>query len=334
MLKRFFEMRFAQVQLLSLKIDYPGIQNYSALQYDGLWRNTKIVETVSGSVVSVKQFIGSTIDKFEERDAGGNVVREFYKWGQTVSANAYFYAKAHLESITELSNVGGSIVAQYAFDSFGRRTKLSETVASDFQYAGYYFHSRSELNLTAYREYSSDCGKWITRDPVEEDFGANLFAYVDQNPISNSDPFGLFGEGTAAGTLMGGPAGGLTGLLVDTALLVAGAIAAGGIIYGTGYIIVNSKAPDNAYNPDGPKAPGKPTAEDGFNDPKGGEQWVPNPNQGKGGGSHGWLDDKGRVWVPTGQGGRAHGGPHWDVQLPGRGGKCIQVRPKKRNNRA
>lgn len=254
--------------------------------------------------------------------------------GAICFCDCIFYRKTHLDSITELTDVGGTVVAQYAFDSFGRRTKIFETVAGDFQYAGYYFHSGSELNLPTYRVYSSNLGRWIKRDPLEEDFDPNLFAYVDQNPISNSDPSGLFGEGTAAGTLVGGPAGGLTGLLVDTTLLIAGAIAAGGIIYGTGYIIVNSKAPNNARDPEGPKAPGKPTAEDGFNDPKGGEQWVPNPNRGKGGGSHGWLDDKGRIWVPTGQGGRAHGGPHWDVQLPGRGGKCIQVKPKKRNNRA
>jgi hypothetical protein len=44
-------------------------------------------------------------------------------------------------------------------------------------------------------------------------------------------------------------------------------------------------------------------------------QWVPNPN-GKG---YGWESDDGTVWVPTGQGGFAHGGPHWDVQTPGGG---------------
>jgi hypothetical protein len=30
-------------------------------------------------------------------------------------------------------------------------------------------------------------------------------------------------------------------------------------------------------------------------------------------------DSNGNVWVPTGQGGLAHGGPHWDVQDPNGG---------------
>jgi RHS repeat-associated protein len=89
-----------------------------------------------------------------------------------------------------------------------------------------------------------------------------------------------------------------------------------------------AKPPENAYDPNGPKAPGKPTAGDGFKDPKNGENWVPNPNPGKGGGSHGWQDAKGYVWVPTGQGGRSHGGSRWDVQSPGGGYR--NVRPNKK----
>jgi hypothetical protein len=65
-------------------------------------------------------------------------------------------------------------------------------------------------------------------------------------------------------------------------------------------------------DPNGPKAPGKPGAAEGFIDPKNGENWVPNPN-GKG---YGWEHANGRVWVPTGQGPLAHGGPHWDEQDP------------------
>ncbi len=91
--------------------------------------------------------------------------------------------------------------------------------------------------------------------------------------------------------------------------------------------LILAKPPENARDPNGPKAPGKPGEAEGFSDPKGGENWVPNPNPGKGGGSHGWEDDKGRIWVPTGQRpGRAHGKPHWDVQDP-RGGGNTNVRP-------
>ena len=85
-----------------------------------------------------------------------------------------------------------------------------------------------------------------------------------------------------------------------------------------------------AWKADGPdglnrKRGPKPGEAEGFSDPKDGETWVPNPNPGKGGSKYGWQDDKGRVWCPTGPGRRAHGGPHWDVQLPG--GGYVNVRP-------
>jgi putative RNase toxin 37 of polymorphic toxin system len=39
---------------------------------------------------------------------------------------------------------------------------------------------------------------------------------------------------------------------------------------------------------------------DGYVPPKGGPNWVKNPNPGRGGSSHGWQDKKGDVWCPSG----------------------------------
>jgi len=83
----------------------------------------------------------------------------------------------------------------------------------------------------------------------------------------------------------------------------------------------NSYTPNN-NDPDGPddlknakpgKAPGKPTEADGFKPSKGkvgnGGRIVRHPLTGQ----YGWKDAKGNIWVPTGKGPLAHGGPHWDV---------------------
>ena len=68
-----------------------------------------------------------------------------------------------------------------------------------------------------------------------------------------------------------------------------------------------------------PPAPGKPTEKDGYIPPKkpigDKNDMVKNPN----GFGKGWSDIKGDVWVPTG-GKATHGGEHWDVQTPGKGG--------------
>lgn len=176
-----------------IQIDYPGTNNFTQFSYDGLWRNTKIVETTSGSVTSTKQFVWANKQRLEDRDAGSSVTRRFFRWGQTASGTSYFYAKPHLDSISELTDGTGVVQAQYSFDPYGRVTKIQGSLDSDFQYAGYYAHQRSDLNLTLMRPYRSPFGRWITRDPIAELAGPNLYGYVFNDPIGISDPLGLDG---------------------------------------------------------------------------------------------------------------------------------------------
>jgi hypothetical protein len=87
-----------------------------------------------------------------------------------------------------------------------------------------------------------------------------------------------------------------------------------------GAMMASKKPPKDAKDPNGAKAPGKPGEEEGFEDPKTGEEWA-RDDAGRGG----WLDSKGNLWQPTGKGSLAHGGPHWDVQLAN--GGYVNIRP-------
>jgi RHS repeat-associated protein len=96
----------------------------------------------------------------------------------------------HLGSVREMVSDSGSVVAQYSYSPFGGKTAIVETTASDFGFAGMYWHSRSGLNLTWFRAYNPGLGRWLSRDPIEEIGGLNLYAYVENNPISLIDPSG------------------------------------------------------------------------------------------------------------------------------------------------
>ncbi len=58
---------------------------------------------------------------------------------------------------------------------------------SDYSYgdweAGLYYYG--------FRFYSPDLGRWINRDPMGEQGGENLYAFVLNNPIDLTDPLGL-----------------------------------------------------------------------------------------------------------------------------------------------
>jgi RHS repeat-associated protein len=83
------------------------------------------------------------------------------------------------------------VAQHYEYGMWGEPTQTVGTQSADFGYAGYYVHGPSGLNLTTYRAYSPALGRWINRDPIEEDGGVNLYAYVDNDPIDWIDPSGL-----------------------------------------------------------------------------------------------------------------------------------------------
>lgn len=175
---------------VSRKITYPGMNNKSEFTYGPTGGRVKIVETVSGSVTSTKQFVSA-----EERDGSGSVTKQFFARGLKDGATKYYYSKDHLASIRTMTDEYGVIQGSYSFDPYGQRTKLEGAQDSDFGFAGMYFHARSGLNFTRGRPYSPRLGRWITRDPIAEDDGTNLFAYVGNSTLNYRDPSGLFSIG-------------------------------------------------------------------------------------------------------------------------------------------
>ncbi|HEY9778398.1 MAG TPA: RHS repeat-associated core domain-containing protein, partial [Planktothrix sp.] len=193
-----------------IKISYPGTGNYSTFSYDGFSRKVEIVETASGSVTSTKQFVVTNGDLCEARDGSGNLSEQFFVRGQKNGSALYFYARDDLGSVRDVTNAAGAIAGQYSFDPFGRSTTLQGTFNSDFQYAGYYEHSPSGLNLTMTRAFSPTIGRWLSRDRAES--GPNLYAYVSNDPLNLVDPTGLFGAFANGASGAGSGAGGGSGV--------------------------------------------------------------------------------------------------------------------------
>jgi RHS repeat-associated protein len=67
-----------------------------------------------------------------------------------------------------------------------------KTTLPDFNFTGLYRHSASNLDLAVYRAYDPNLGRWLSRDPIAENGGVNLYGYAANDPLRFVDPFGLF----------------------------------------------------------------------------------------------------------------------------------------------
>lgn len=168
-----------------------GSGQRSEFTYDGLSRRVKIVEKTGSTVTSTKQFVwvGNTIA--QERDGDNKVTRQYFAEGEKRGEKSHYYTRDHLGSIRELTDGEGTLLTRYDYDPYGQRTKLAGTEDVDFGYTGHYHHAPSGLILTHFRAYNPAFGRWLSRDPIGEEGGLNLYAYVDNNPANRIDPLGL-----------------------------------------------------------------------------------------------------------------------------------------------
>ena len=86
----------------------------------------------------------------------------------------------------------GSLVAQYTYDAFGNTVQKSGAKADELKmrFSTRYFDDEAGLYYFGHRFYSPRIARWLTRDPIEEDGGLNLYAYCVNNPIMLSDKLG------------------------------------------------------------------------------------------------------------------------------------------------
>jgi RHS repeat-associated protein len=173
-------------------INYTGFTTRSEFTYDGLSRIVQIVEKTGQTINSTRKIVWNGQEMVEFRDATDAVTQRNYSQGQYVGTTAYFYTRDHLGSIREMLTGGGTVVARYDYDPYGRSTTLLGTTPTDFNFTGLYRHSKSNLNFAVLRAYDPDFGRWLSRDPIAEKGGLNLYAYVGNDPVEKVDPLGLF----------------------------------------------------------------------------------------------------------------------------------------------
>ena len=308
------------------------VNGTSTYRYDGLGRRVEKV-TPSGT----RRYVYDADNILLEYD-GSNQLLSRYTHGEQVDQHlattrggaAFYYHTDHLGSVRSLTDRAGSEANRYRYDPYGRVIERMEGVENPYWYTGR--EEASEIGWYYYRArwYEARSGRFVGEDPfLFSGTAATYYEYALGSPTMYVD---TDGQDPSLGMSLVGQGGGLVGsgaAITQITPIIPGpddVVGAGLIVIGGGLVIVGGAVlaveaigalcSDDSTQQDDAKAPGPPSTEDGWKPPK---KWDGKPVKNPNGPGKGWPDKKGDVWVPTGPGGSAHGGPHWDVQSPGGG---------------
>ena len=112
----------------------------------------------------------------------------------------YFYLTNLQGDVTSIITVGGTTVVEYTYDAWGNILTVTGSMANTLgkanplHYRGYVYDEETGLYYLQSRYYDPQIGRFINADGYTSTgqgfVGNNMFAYCNNNPISNSDSSG------------------------------------------------------------------------------------------------------------------------------------------------
>jgi RHS repeat-associated protein len=99
------------------------------------------------------------------------------------------------------------VIARYDYGPYGEPLGESgEVDACPFRWQTRWYDPETELYVFPNgRPYTPRLGRWLSRDPIGEEGGFNLYAYCGNDPVNKHDPLGFadqFNAGSQAGALL------------------------------------------------------------------------------------------------------------------------------------
>ena len=105
---------------------------------------------------------------------------------------SFYYNYDGVGNVVQLTSEQGNVAASYSYDAWGNILMATGPQANQpYRFNTRAYHSASGLYDFGLRFYSPRSGRWISRDPIGEIGGLNLYRYVHNNPLNRIEIWGL-----------------------------------------------------------------------------------------------------------------------------------------------
>ena len=198
------ENRLTKIESISVDGDdntvYTLVATY-AYDYQSRRINKTVGATETNFVYNgwnpIAEFSGTTLDKS-------------YTWGMDLSGSTqgaggvggllsvndgndtYYPTFDGNGNVSEYVDATGAVLAHYEYDAFGQ-VVASGSMKDDFthQFSTKLLDVASGLHYYGYRYYDSSNGRWLGRDPIQEDGGLNIYSMLANDTINLVDQLGM-----------------------------------------------------------------------------------------------------------------------------------------------
>ena len=137
---------------------------------------------------------GSNIPQVTYTRSGSSLLART-DYGQEIPGSpttAYYHLDGNA-NVTMLIYANQIVAAKYLYGPFGETLSLSGPLAplNTYRFASKEWNDRAGIYYFGRRYYDPIIMRFLNRDPIAEQGGINLYAYVANNPINKIDPLGL-----------------------------------------------------------------------------------------------------------------------------------------------
>ena len=181
----------------------------TSFQYDGMSRR---ISKTTGSATTVYVYDGWNM--IAEYSGVTYTLAKTFTWGMDLSGSmqgaggvgglltttdgtgTYYPTYDGNGNVSEYVDSTGVATAHFEYDPFGRAVVDTDSSAHfEFRFSTKVLDGETGLYYYGYRYYDPETGRWLSRDPIEEQGGLNLYAFVRNNGVNRIDYLGLLDDG-------------------------------------------------------------------------------------------------------------------------------------------